>query len=179
MKPAQSRLLVASLVFLGWLGYLGWLVTTRPVIPREQLAAREQPLVLSVPQIQASQLDVIAQLPAPPEPSRPANPDGVEVTVEEVLFGTGVEAGQKIRVKNLDRCHPPRYGYKGSPPPDWSGPGSWLLALETPPQGKQFYEVVRIPHSPGFPPPGHEEPPPRIYPATAEARAQYGRIQKP
>jgi hypothetical protein len=171
MKPAHSRLLVVSLLFIGWLGYLGWLAATRPWI------SKDQPLVVSVPQIQASQLDVIAQLPAPPQRGDAPDLEGVEVTVEEVLFGKGVSEGQKIRVLHLDDCRPtPRYGDKSPPPLDWSGPGSWLLALREAKQfpGKQVYEMVPILASPGY-----GGGPPRVYPANAETRAQYGRIEKP
>jgi hypothetical protein len=172
MKPAWSRLLVVSLLFVGWLGYLGWLAATRP------WTSKDQPLVVSVPQVQASRLDVIAGLPAPPERGSPPGSEGVEVTIEEVLFGEGVSEGQKIRVVNLHDCRPvARSVDKAPPPPDWSGPGSWLLVLREPKHshGKQVeYEVVPIPPSPGY-----GGGPPRIYPATAETRAQYGRIQKP
>src|SRR5215203_1375661 len=114
MKPTVARLVLCVSVFVLWLGYLGYLVATRPV------TSGNWPLVLSLPQIQASSIDVIAELPQPP------GKEDAEVTVVEVLYPPdegepGVKAGDKLRVTNLTECRPlPRHA--GSmPPPDWSG----------------------------------------------------------
>ena len=51
MRPAVVRLLVAALLFAGWLGYLIYLVATTPRTPAGA------PLVLSRPQILVSDFD--------------------------------------------------------------------------------------------------------------------------
>ena len=88
MKPTAVRLLLAGVLFLGWLGYLAFQVWTRP------LTAAGQPLVVSHPQVLVSELDVVAQVPSDEDPT--------EVTVENVLYdgrGSGVKPGDKLRVK--------------------------------------------------------------------------------
>jgi hypothetical protein len=165
MKPAAVRLLLTGVLFLGWLGYLAFQVWTRP------LTAAGQPLVVSHPQVLVSELDVVAQVPSDDSPT--------EVTVEKVLYdgrGAGVQPGDKLRVSNIGACHPPGRGPdRVTPPPDWSGPGRYLLPLV---KRKDGYEVAPIPPSPGYTP---EEGagPPRLYPATAQTEAQYRQIAKP
>lgn len=166
MKPTVGRLVLCAGVFVLWLGYLGYLVATRPV------TSENWPLVLSRPQIQASSLDVVADLPELAKGE-------VEVTVIEVLFPaeSEVKPGDKIRVTNLAECRPlPRHA--GSVPPwDWSGSGRYLLPLRRAaavPNQPERYEVMPIPSSPGFSLQGVV----RIYPATAEALAQYKGIEK-
>jgi hypothetical protein len=61
------------------------------------------------------------------------------------------------------------------PPPGWSGPGEYLLALlSLNPNDKTHYRVTPIPPSPGY-----SRGEPRIYPATPEALAQYREMPKP
>lgn len=161
MRRAALRLLVVALLFGGWLGYLAYLAFT---LPR---TADGQPLVLSRPQILVSDLDVIALVPG----DQPG-----EVTIKEVLYPPGEEnrVGQKIIVTNIDKCRAPRRNVEAREPgPDWTGPGEYLLPLRTAEDGKG-YEVVPIPTSPGYPTVG----PPRIYPATPQALAQYREIIK-
>ena len=115
MKPVASRLLVFGLLYACWMAYLGYLVLTRPLTPAAQ------PLVLSRPQIDVSEVDVLAELPAPTA----ATADGIEVTVKQVLSAKGgeVQEGQSIRVLNLDDCHPDAR-INGSPAPqDWAAAG--------------------------------------------------------
>jgi hypothetical protein len=157
------RLILVSGLFLGWLGYLSYLVATRP------RTADGSPLVLSRPQIMASDLDVIAELPA-----RPGKPE-VQVTVVEVLFpdNSGLKQGDVIAVNKLELCHPLRRTDE-QPPDDWSGPGRYLLPLKRVPGQANHYEVAAIPPSPGFSDMGVY----RIYPASSEALAQYRGIEK-
>jgi hypothetical protein len=158
------RLVLVGTLFALWLSYLGYLVLTRPHTDTGR------PLVLSRPQILASTVDVIAELPAPP------GKDEVPVKVVQVLFrrGAGPEKDDTIRVSKLELCRPvPRKG-DPDPPKDWSGKGKYLLPLKRLPGQPGRYEVEAIPPSPGFM--GQEVY--RIYPATDEARKQYERIEK-
>ncbi len=169
MKPAVARLILTSALFAGWMGYLGFQVLTRPRMTKD-LAGR--PLVLSRPQILASRIDVVAEV----------NDTSGEATVTEVLYpgNTTLKPGDKIEVINIGECRPPRLRGDGEKTSDdWTGPGSYLLPLR-PLAGKSKYEVVPIPQSPGFPAPTSlEEPPPRIYPASPDALAEYRHIPKP
>src|SRR3954453_7223968 len=61
MKPAVFRLVLFAGLFALWMGYLGYLVLTRPRTPQGA------PLVLSRPQIQSSDVDVIAEIDSEPK----------------------------------------------------------------------------------------------------------------
>jgi hypothetical protein len=162
MNPSVVRLILAAGLFVGWLGYLGWQVLERPTM-------NGRPLVVSRPQVLASTLDVIAEVP---------DKSG-EVTVVEVLYpdDAPVKAGDRLRVSGIGDAAPRRGPEDaGLPPLDWSGPGRYLLPLRAVPGEKNRYEVQAIPASPGFTP---LEPTVRIYPATAQAIAQYRQIAKP
>jgi hypothetical protein len=131
------RLALTVTLFAAWLGYLGFQVVTRP------RTAFGQPLVVSRPQVLASEIDVVADVP---------DLDG-QVTVVEVLYPaekSGLKAGDKIQVSNVGECAPPPRG-ADVPPPflDWSGPGRYVLPL----RGRAAdgsYRVARVPPSPGF-----------------------------
>lgn len=159
MRPALVRLVLVTGLFLGWLGYLGYLVATRPV------QNGDWPLVVSRPQILTSQVDLIAEIDDPHQP----------LTIVEVLWppNTSLRPGESLQVQGIQDCKPRRLSAK-LPPPDWSGPGRYLVPLHREEQGK--YTVAPVPRSPGF---WTEEPLLRIYPATREALAQYRQIQKP
>lgn len=165
MTLPGARLLVCALLFAGWIGYLAYqVIYTRP------LTAAGKPLVVSRPQVLASDVDVIAYIPDLKGP----------ITVEEVLRGAGVEKDAELTLANLEECRAERRSDKESPPPlDWVGAGRYLVPLRHLPDGK--YEVAHIPPSPGYPPPPSHLAPgsPRIYPATPEALAQYHSIAKP
>ncbi len=170
MRPAVVRLLVAALLFAGWLGYLIYLVATTPRTPAGA------PLVLSRPQILVSDFDVVGQVEGVDKP----------VKVVTVLYPDaekGLE-GQEITVKNLEQCKPlPRPEQKAAEvPADYSGPGLYLLPLRKAGDGPD-YAVTPTPASPGYPPHGGRVGPPRIYPLLSErlkeqALAQYRQILK-
>jgi hypothetical protein len=166
MSPLVWRLVLAAVLFVGWLGYLGWQVLTRPTM-------NGRPLVVSRPQVLASQLDVIAEVPD--------KGHEVTVTVVEVLHPTesGVIPGDQLKVAGIDTAAPRRGPEDATlPAEDWSGPGKYLLLLRRVPGEKGRYEVQPIPPSPGFMP--HPiDPVVRIYPATEQALAQYRQIAKP
>jgi hypothetical protein len=162
MKPAAGRLLLTAVLFAGWLCYLGYLVWTRPRVPTtggELSGLHGQPLVLSRPQFLVSSLDVVARV----------DEDGKGVKVVEVLYPADkppVHQGEVISVEDFAGPHTP---------PEWSGPGEYLLPLlRLNPNDKKHYRVTPIPSSPGY---ARAEP--RIYPATPEALAQYRKIPKP
>jgi hypothetical protein len=178
MKPVAARLILTVILFLGWLCYLGYLVVCRPHTPGGLRGAFEgRPLTLSRPQFLVSTLDVIADV---------SGEKGEKVVVKEVLFpksGASVSAGETIQVEGIDRCRavPDPLAKEADPPPDYSGPGLYLLALQAPnPDDPHRFEVVPTPPSPGFRlSQGVNFGPPRIYPATEEMLAEYRQIVKP
>ena len=165
MKPAVLRLLVPAVLFAAWLAYLGWLVAGQP------LQAEGYPLVVSRPQILASEADVVAQLPERTETGGKA----IRATIAEVLHDTTgkLKVGQTLDIGDLDACHPVRRAEE--PPPDWVKAGLYLLPLRRVQGMASQWEIAPIPPSPGF----HHHDVRRIYAATAEARAQYARVAKP
>jgi hypothetical protein len=178
MKLAAERLVLTAVLFLGWLGYLSYLVICRPHTPPGLLGAFEgRPLTLSRPQFLVSTLDVVAKV---------SGDKGEKVSVEEVLFpksNAPVKPGDEIHVENIDRCRPlsDPLAKVANPPPDYSGPGDYLLALQqVDPNEPNRFEVVPTPPSPGFATSGGVNLGlPRLYPATPELLAEYRAIAKP
>jgi hypothetical protein len=169
MKPAvDRRFLVARLVLCAtlfglWMAYLLFLVITRP---RTEQGA---PLVLSRPQVLASEVDVIARIDTQPKGE-------TDLTVVRVLYpdNAPVQEGDVIHVTKLDECRSVQRPGGATPSWDWSGPGEYLLPLKKAKGRPGHYEVAAVPASPGF----SGESLVRIYPATAEALAQYRQIKK-
>src|SRR3954469_12128903 len=160
MRPRVGRLVVAALLFVGWVGYLAYLVATRPTLADGGSPGAlghftpRRPLVLSRSQLLVSDLDVVARVEDPRQPVR----------VEEVLYPPGAEvvhAGESLRVSNLGECRPlplPRRPEDPPPPPDWAGPGSYLLPLRRSPDAEGSYQVTPTPATVGYPPPGARSP---------------------
>jgi hypothetical protein len=191
MRPAVGRLILTIALFVGWLGYLGYLVQCRPH------TSDGRPLTLSRPQFLVSTVDVVARVD---------NDKGTDVIVEEVLSPKEkppLEVGDKIQVADILKCQPlpdplakTQFEFRSfrwipkEPALDWTGPGRYILALQSDPkEGKGHFRVVPTPRSPGYPPPPPREAPadyprfgepgpPRIYPATAELLAEYRDISK-
>lgn len=178
MKPIAARLIVTAALFLGWLGYLTYLVVCRPHTPGDLRGAFEgRPLTLSRPQLLVSTLDVIAEV---------SGDKGEKVVVKEVLFpkeNAPVKTGDTIHVEGIDRCRPVSdpLAKEINPPPDYTGPGDYLLPLQAvDPNDPHRFEVVPTPPSPGFPlSQGVNVGQPRIYPASKEMLAEYMEIRKP
>jgi hypothetical protein len=183
MKFAVGRLIVTVILFLSWLGYLSFLVICRPHMPAGLLGAfTGRPLTLSRPQFLVSTLDVVAEV---------SGDKGEKVIVAEVLFPKSdapVKPGDEIQVENIGRCRPLSDPLaEGDPPPDYTGPGKYLLPLQplgvagqTPDTSLPRFEVAPTPPSPGFPTTqGVHVGPPRIYPATPEMLAEYRELAKP
>jgi hypothetical protein len=153
-KFAVARLVLATLLFGGWVGWLAYLAATA-----------SRPIVLSRPQFLVSNLDVVAEVPGPDGP----------VVVKEVLSrGENVLApapGSTIRVDNLKEAW-------ASIPAEWQGRGRYILPLERQDRGwwlwtESSYRVVAIPGSPGHRLPG----PPLIYPETVETLTRFQQIK--
>lgn len=180
MKPQAARLMVMAALFLGWLGYLGYLVVCRPHTPNGLRGAFVgRAVTLSRPQILVSTLDIVAEV---------SGDKGEKVVVKRVLYPKNekdapVKVGETIQVDFIDLCHavPDQVGSNANPPPDYNGPGDYLLPLQ--PAGDEdghHFQVVSTPPSPGFPQSlEHKVGPPRIYPATSEVLVEYKEIVKP
>lgn len=147
MTRARVLLVVAAVLFVGWLGWLfaavykaRWAGDTAPVISRAQLVAATHLLVADVT----------------------IGDDGVpqnSAKVVEVVRGEGPTAGQTVMVRNLHNARPP--GAKEFK----SGP--YLLAVVG--EGSN-YAVAGLPRSPGY-----EATAPSIlviYPWSDDMRAQ-------
>lgn len=155
---AVLRLVLASVLFAGWIGWLVYLAATK-----------SRPIVLSRPQLLVSDLDVIAQVDNPAK----------KVIVKEVYAWRDKEAPPAVNdtldVVDLDKCH--RVPHDGEAdddvPRDWQGPGLYILPLR---KVGGHYEVVPIPPSPGFP---FFRGPRRIYPLTNETHADLKAIKEP
>jgi hypothetical protein len=172
LHPAAIRLVAVAILLCGWLAYLAYLVVRMPH------TATGEPLILSRPQFLVSQLDVIAEVDAREDGNGPSP----EVTIKEVLYPKAdgpVKAGEKVHVVGLKECRrPPHEGEKASDvPSDWTGPGLYLLPLQQ--ENADTYAVVPTPPSPGYHPPRGKEGPPRLYPATEAAKAEYRILTKP
>ncbi|MHB1426401.1 MAG: hypothetical protein ACYC3I_24830 [Gemmataceae bacterium] len=178
MKPVTARLILTAALFVGWLSYLGYLVVCRPHTPDGLRGAFDgRPLTLSRPQFLVSRLDVIAEV---------SGDKGEKVVIKEVLFpkaDSPVKAGDEIHVSNIENCRPfsDPLARDTDPPPDYSGPGWYLLPLQALDANEaRRFAVVPTPPSPGFPIAGGVNVgPPRLYPATDEMRAEYREIAKP
>jgi hypothetical protein len=157
MSRARLRLILAAVLFSGWLGWLAFLAFTSGTIPGPP-GVRKPPVILSRPQFLESTLDVVARVE-----ETDGQPDP-HVKVLQVLWPKAREdqAGKVLTVTNLGAS-------KG-----WSGPGEYLLPLEA--SDPKTYQVAMIPRYPGLDP---REQRPHIYPNNAETMAQYGEIHKP
>lgn len=164
MKPAAWRLLLAAVLFLGWIGYLMVLAieTTHPVVQFWPFHIAKSPaLVLSRPQFLVARLVVVADVTQRGD-GRPHD----QVTVLEVPWPTdqAALANQQIQVRDLSSV---------TKDDGWQGSGRYILTLM--PEG-DHYQLVATPPSPGFA--GRAERP-RIYPDTPETREQLQRMPHP
>jgi hypothetical protein len=147
MRPVW-RLVLASVLFAGWIGYLAYLVRTA-----------SNPVVLSRPQFLVTDFAVKAHID---------NPESKTAKVESVYWvrdGVKPPAKGHITIANLDQCKEPPY---------YTGPGEYILPLQRTKAGEYF--VARIPPSPGYPPRDHEAAV-RIYPDTTQTRQQLERLK--
>ena len=143
MTLARLRLVLAALLFVGWLSWLGYAVSWRasvPIVSRGQLAGATHLVVV----------DVSADTQGLPAPM---------ATVTQVLHGTGIAKGATIEVLNLPSAQPPIGGFAGS--------GQYLLPLVG--EGKLF-RVAGLPRSPGYD--ASMPTRPVIYPWSDDVRAQ-------
>jgi hypothetical protein len=143
MQAARLRLILATVLFAGWIGWLAYLAATTT-----------KPIVLSRPQFLFSAVDVIA--PVDEQDHRPVD----KVTIQEVHWpphGEEVLQGKTITVTNLAQCD------------GWEGPGQYILPLE---KNGENYQVVPVPDSPGYPYPKIPPRRFRIYRLTSDTRSQ-------
>jgi hypothetical protein len=154
MPSPRVRLLVAAGLFLAWLGWLAYLAITA-----------SNPVVLSRPQLLVANLHVVATV------SGGDRPDAV-VTIRKVDGPAAdpqkVKEGSRLTITNLPLVRSEHQG--------WRGPGEYILALSTKPDGT--CEVTPTPSSPGYPPEGSDPADRlRIYRATEMALRQLEEIQ--
>lgn len=140
----RARVIVAAVLFFGWLAFLVYLVTRTGEM-----------IVVSRPQILVSEVVVLAQV------RDQAGQAGSAVAVKEVVSfkhpKDAMLAGAEIDVADLPKVGSP-YGY--------TGPGAYVLPLVHAGDG---YRLTPLPTVPGFvPTPGEV----RIYRATADTLAQ-------
>ena len=164
MNAARMRLLIAGLLFFGWMGWLAYLAFSAVTAPKDK---SERAIILSRPQFLVSNLDVIAQVNELPADKTKAAPVEV-VEVHWPPSQNGLQ-GKTIEVKKLGECRK-----------NWLGPGKYILPLVH--SDKEGYMIAAVPYSPGFSPPA-EQPGGitsdwRIYPATPETLDQLRHIPK-
>ena len=127
MQRAKLLLVIAAVLFAGWLGWLAYLALTSA-----------NPIVLSRPQFLVSTLDVIAKV----EEDEAGN---ALPRITEPDEGKDRWIGRPIRVVDL-----PELGKKQG----WKGAGDYILPLQS---DGEYYWVARIPASPGYPVRSREE----------------------
>lgn len=145
-------LVVAALLFAGWMAWLGYLALTTT-----------RPEVLSRPQFLASEVDVIAEVTGDTEAAN------ATVTVKEVLWHAGDVKNPPALEAPLVIVNLPRV----VPADGWTGPGLYLLPLSRDMVGNGF-RVAPVLHSPGL---ARSHDRPRIYHWTNPAREQYRQIR--
>ena len=153
MNPKLLRLVLAAILFAGWMCYLGYLVYALPRPPQGD----NLPIVLSRPQLLVSKVDVVGSI----------NLKDGTVKVAEVLYPPNAEKpakGEEIKVVNLDKVNPPLK--------EQANLGACLIPLQ--PLDNGTYYVAYVPQTPGF----FSSEDARVYPATAETLAEYEQIQK-
>jgi hypothetical protein len=148
MKGANKlRLIVAALLFVGWIGWLAYLVS----ITRD-------PVILSRPQLLVSDLCIVAEVGE--EKGSPA----AEVTVRKVVWYGDAKDKDLSRITVVDL---PSLGLEQG----FEGPREYIIPLRKIGTKKAMYVVTALPPSPGYiPPPGSSDK--RIYPATPDALRQ-------
>jgi hypothetical protein len=150
MSFARIRLIVAALLFLGWLGWLGYAVSRKGTV---QIVSRAQ--------LTGATHWVVAELKV--------GADGIplpKVAVKEVMKGDAITG--EIEVRNLPSSATPLpvAGESRTPPA-----GIYLLPLVKLSDG--VYRVAGLPRSPGYEAQAPERP--VIYPWTDDVRKQIGK----
>jgi hypothetical protein len=150
MIPPRLRLILAAVLFAGWIGWLAYLAVTTT-----------HPVVLSRPQFLVAGLDVIAELKADGD-----HPDP-HIRRVHVLWPRDRkdQVPRELDLANLKELTSAN---------GWQGPGAYLLPLVKM-KGSDEYRVAVIPPSPGYS--SDRSPPLRIYPDTTETRSQEQRIR--
>jgi hypothetical protein len=149
MTAPRMRLAVATVLFVAWLGWLAYLAATDA-----------RPPVVSGPQLLAASAEVVAHVEAGPGGQLPQ-----QITIDRVLRGEGLTAGQSIRVANLADS----VGY--------AGPGLYLVPLAPleggPAGGEPAYRIPWPARSPGSESRAAAPLRALIYPWSEAVRKQY------
>jgi hypothetical protein len=158
MNAARWRLILATGLFVAWLGFLTVLAirTTHPVVQFWPFEVKKTgPVVLSRPQLLLATLVVIADVQADGS-GRPQE----EAEVVEVLWPSPppVQPDQQLKVSNLADAE------------GWRGPGRYLVPLVKEGDG---YRVAATPSSPGFD--VHRS---FIYPDSPDVREQLKQVRQ-
>jgi hypothetical protein len=150
MQRARMRLIVAILLFVGWLGWLAYLAATAT-----------HPIILSRPQCLYAQVIVHATVTGEEHASN-------NVTIREILHGIDpkdrLKPEAEVEILQLDKC--------GSAQ-GWEGPGEYLLPVSVNLKGE--YHITHIPESPGYAPESMAQVL-RIYPYNQEVKRQLTQI---
>lgn len=162
----RVRLVLATGLFVIWLGYLLFLVirTANPVVHWWPFAiTKTQPIILSRPQFLVSPVVIIAEV----KEGRDDHP-GTDVTVTAVARSPDDPndwKGKTISVTNLPVV---------SREEGWQGPGEYILPLL--PDGSSF-RIAPLPSSPGFDATGRPSSL-HIYPVNPQTQRQLEEIQQ-
>jgi hypothetical protein len=159
MKRSWPRLIIAAVLFVGWMSWLVYLAATGT-----------DAVVLSRPQFLVANVHLIAEVES--KNGLPA----AEVTVRKVSWAVGLKneipEESKITIENLPELKD-RHG--------WEGPGEYILALVSSTAGKDvIFKVAATPRSPGFPygqGSANQPGPPRIYASTPARQRQLEQIE--
>jgi hypothetical protein len=188
MKRSAWRLIAATVLFLGWIGYLAFLAATTT-----------EPIILSRSQFLAADLYVIAEVDdAPVWPTFPdlvvgtaglpaaglMPPDRVErpgyvVTVKEVIWAADATDAKRTRliVKNLADSGVKRIQKGEKPTWERPGHGQYIMALSHTADGSGVFRVTPEPRTPGFAGELPGSPGGPIYPVTTQTREQLAEIK--
>jgi hypothetical protein len=135
MTVARARLLVAAVLFVGWLcwlGYLAWFKTN--------------PVMVSHSQVMAATRFVVAEVHLEPDSGALRK----EVRVVEDLRPTGPPLPETITVTNLDKAEIAGDGTR------FRDGGQYLLPLTPDPTAANVFELTRPPGRLYRPPPPNE-----------------------
>jgi len=129
MTPSRLRLGVATVLFLGWIGYLAFLVVRT-----------REPVILSRPQLLHSDLVVLV------EATEMDNAPAPTVVIKEIAWAApGIappDVGSQLRLSAL-----PDVGRAQG----WKGKGEYLIPLQLS-KNKDSLDITALPWSPGFSP---------------------------
>jgi hypothetical protein len=159
MDKARLKLVVAAVLFAGWIGYLAYLVVG--LAQQEPAGPDGKPVVLSRPQFLVATLVVTAEVED--RTDRPTR-----AIVKAVHWPQNAETAalvdQTVEVRNLARSE------------GLNEAGRYILPLWS---ERDTFQVAPTPPSPGYPPggPSREAGPSRVYLSTPHTQEQLEQIR--